>query len=107
MKTLYFLEPGQKLNDIKPSERKRALLITNQEWSKFGDHLVRNQRKLEAAEREKEEMQHRTAQSKEMAKTWENTIIVSTTQEADPLKCKLNHFAQLIFYYSINLVKQK
>lgn len=77
MKTLYFLEPGQKLNDIQPSKRKRALLMSKPEWDSFGDHLVREQRTLEEAEREKEEMEIRKLQSKEMAKTWDNTIVVS------------------------------
>uniref|UniRef100_A0A1B6JY75 Trichohyalin-plectin-homology domain-containing protein n=1 Tax=Homalodisca liturata TaxID=320908 RepID=A0A1B6JY75_9HEMI len=75
MRTLYFLETGQKLNDIKPSERKRALLVSKQEWCKFADHLVRDQRVLEAAEKEREELENRKLQSKEMAKTWDNTII--------------------------------
>lgn len=78
MKTLYFLEPGQKLNDIQPSKRKRALLMSKPEWDSFGEHLVREQRTLEEAEREKEEMEIRKLQSKEMAKTWDNTIVVST-----------------------------
>lgn len=77
MKTLYFLEPGQKLNDIQPSKRKRALLMSKPEWDSFGEHLVREQRTLEEAEREKEEMEIRKLQSKEMAKTWDNTIVVS------------------------------
>uniref|UniRef100_A0A1B6M949 Trichohyalin-plectin-homology domain-containing protein n=1 Tax=Graphocephala atropunctata TaxID=36148 RepID=A0A1B6M949_9HEMI len=75
MRTLYFLESGQKLNDIKPSERKRALLVSKNEWCKFGEHLVRDQRVLEAVDREREEVENRKLQSKEMAKTWDNTIL--------------------------------
>ncbi|XP_054268773.1 cilia- and flagella- associated protein 210-like [Macrosteles quadrilineatus] len=75
MRTLYFLEPGQKLNDTKPSERKRALLVSKQEWDKFGDHLVRKHRIAEEKEREKEDLENRKMASKEMAKTWDNTII--------------------------------
>lgn len=76
MRTLYFLEQGQKLSDIKPSERKRALLVSKEEWDKFGDHLVRKQRESDAIEREVEELELRKLQSKEMAKTWDNTIMV-------------------------------
>lgn len=51
--------------------------MSKPEWDSFGEHLVREQRTQEEAEREKEEMEIRKLQSKEMAKTWDNTIIVS------------------------------
>lgn len=77
MRTLYFLEPGQKLKDIRPSERNRALLLTEGEWQTFGSHLVRKQRAMEMTERETSEVEDRKKMSKEMAKTWDNTIIVN------------------------------
>lgn len=83
------MEPGQKLNDIQPSKRKRALLMSKPEWDSFGEHLVREQRSLEEAEREKEEMEIRKLQSKEMAKTWDNTIVVSKLTAILAKKVKL------------------
>ena len=50
MRTVYFVEPGQRLNDIKPSKRNRALLLTKQEWQHFGNYMVKKQKELEAIE---------------------------------------------------------
>lgn len=82
MRTIYFLEPTQKLSDIKPSERKRALLLSTGEWNRFGEHLTREQKKIEAAERAREDIEHRKNLSKEMAKKWDNTIVVSFCKTA-------------------------
>lgn len=77
MRTVYFVEPGQRLNDIKPSKRSRALLLTKQEWQHFGNSLVKKQKELEAIEIAVIERENRKICSDEMAKTWDNTIIVS------------------------------
>lgn len=77
MKTIYFVEPGGRLNDIKPSKRNRALLLTNQEWQHFGNYLMKKQKELESVETAILEKEKRKICSEEMAKTWDNTIIVS------------------------------
>lgn len=98
MRTLYFLEEGQKLNDINPSERRRALLVSKEEWSKFEDHLVKKQRASEVIEREKEEMEQRKHRSKEMAKTWDNTIMVCVSL------CKTSYIKVCLHVVSVQII---
>ncbi|XP_075210353.1 uncharacterized protein LOC142317688 [Lycorma delicatula] len=75
MKNVYILDDNESNSNDRYSERKHALLMSESEWLKLGSYLEKGQKLLETAEEKIIKDERRKHLSKEMAKTWDNTVI--------------------------------
>ncbi|XP_011698055.1 PREDICTED: calponin homology domain-containing protein DDB_G0272472-like [Wasmannia auropunctata] len=74
MRTMYLLKPGQTLENIKASERTRALIVTKDTFQRFVDYTTEEDRIVAQQEREAAKIAALKKATYEKSETWHVTI---------------------------------
>ncbi|XP_011251967.2 golgin subfamily A member 6-like protein 2 [Camponotus floridanus] len=74
MRTTYLLKPGQTVEDIRPSERTRALIMTKGAFQRFVDYTTEEDRITTQQEKEAAKVAALKKATYEKSKTWDSKI---------------------------------